>query len=58
MTIVVGFAADKDVTVNRTALLYGKTLKGSIFGGIRPRSDLPSIIEKCVDKVGNIENQF
>ena len=32
-------------------LLSGRTLKGSLFGGWRPKSDLPSLVDKYADKV-------
>ncbi|CAK9166011.1 unnamed protein product [Ilex paraguariensis] len=31
-------------------LLCGRTVKGSIYGGVRIRSDLPTIIDKCINK--------
>lgn len=33
------------------SLLYGRTLKGTTYGGVRIHSDLPKIIEKCINKV-------
>lgn len=32
-------------------LLCGRTIKGTIYGGVRPKSDLPNIIQKCINKV-------
>ncbi|KAF7833252.1 alcohol dehydrogenase-like 2 [Senna tora] len=51
-TIFMGAAAaDEDfVQVRFRALLLGRTLKGSIFGGLKARSDLPIIAEKCLKK--------
>ncbi|CAK9140387.1 unnamed protein product [Ilex paraguariensis] len=31
-------------------LLCGRTVKGSIYGGVRTQSDLPTIIDKCINK--------
>ncbi|XP_022853376.1 alcohol dehydrogenase class-3-like [Olea europaea var. sylvestris] len=31
-------------------LLCGRTIKGSIYGGVRPQTDLPKIVEKCINK--------
>nr|QKE59472.1 8-hydroxygeraniol oxidoreductase-like protein [Dracocephalum officinale] len=31
-------------------LLLGRTLKGTTYGGVRTHSDLPKIIEKCINK--------
>lgn len=36
-------------------LLCGRTVKGSIYGGVRPRSDLPKIVENCVNKEFNLD---
>ncbi|KVI00538.1 Alcohol dehydrogenase, C-terminal [Cynara cardunculus var. scolymus] len=33
-----------------TTLFNGRTLKGSLFGGVKTRSDLPILIEKCINK--------
>ncbi|KAF6138628.1 hypothetical protein GIB67_032522 [Kingdonia uniflora] len=30
--------------------LLGRTLKGSILGGLKPQSDLPVIVDKCIAK--------
>ncbi|XP_058085315.1 8-hydroxygeraniol oxidoreductase-like [Magnolia sinica] len=50
VAIVIGAATEMTVPVNFLSLVTGRTLKGSIFGGIRPCSDLPHIIQKCVNK--------
>ncbi|CAA2984839.1 alcohol dehydrogenase [Olea europaea subsp. europaea] len=31
-------------------LLCGRTIKGSIYGGVRPQTDLLKIVEKCINK--------
>ncbi|EEF42402.1 Alcohol dehydrogenase, putative [Ricinus communis] len=31
-------------------LMYGGTMKGSIFGGLKVKSDFPTILEKCKNK--------
>jgi S-(hydroxymethyl)glutathione dehydrogenase/alcohol dehydrogenase len=33
----------------------GRTVKGSIFGGIRTKSDLPIIFDKCLNKELHLE---
>ncbi|PWA69594.1 alcohol dehydrogenase 1 [Artemisia annua] len=48
-TISIG-AGEINVTVNSLTLLQGRTLKGTMFGGVRTQSDLPIIIQKCMDK--------
>ncbi|XP_058085313.1 8-hydroxygeraniol oxidoreductase-like [Magnolia sinica] len=50
VAIVIGAGTELMVPVNFLSLVLGKTLKGSVFGGIRPHSDLPHIIQKCVNK--------
>ncbi|CAA2999951.1 alcohol dehydrogenase [Olea europaea subsp. europaea] len=32
-------------------LFCGRTIKGSIYGGVRPQTDLLKIVEKCINKV-------
>ncbi|ONK71953.1 uncharacterized protein A4U43_C04F14100 [Asparagus officinalis] len=49
ITIMLG-GAEKNASISCLALLGGRTLKGTTFGGIKPRSDLPSIITKCINK--------
>ncbi|KAM7273096.1 hypothetical protein ACFE04_027760 [Oxalis oulophora] len=39
--IMIGVANEPIVNINYTSLLFGRTLKGSIFGGLKPRSDFP-----------------
>ena len=49
-TISIG-AGEINVTVNSLTLLQGRTSKGTMFGGVRTQSDLPIIIQKCMNKV-------
>ncbi|XP_020220372.1 alcohol dehydrogenase-like 6 [Cajanus cajan] len=37
-------------------LLMGRTLKGSLFGGWKPKSDLPSLVEKYINKEIQIDD--
>lgn len=39
-------------------LLCGRTVIGSIYGGVRTQSDLPKIVEKCVNKVNSYKSVF
>lgn len=55
VTIVAGATAAKTVEISPMHLLMGKALKGSIFGGLRPPSDVPSIVAKCVNKEIQLE---
>ncbi|KAF8380696.1 hypothetical protein HHK36_028186 [Tetracentron sinense] len=51
VAIVIGASNQTSVPINFMSLIFGRTLKGSIFGGIKPHSDLPTIIDKCINKV-------
>ena len=58
-TIVIGAGIDRTVQVNFLSLLFGGTLKGCVFGGLKSRTDLPIIIDKCKNKVNfNYNVQF
>nr|GEZ73361.1 alcohol dehydrogenase-like 1 [Tanacetum cinerariifolium] len=48
-TISIG-AGEINVTVNSITLFQGRTLKGTMFGGVKTQSDLPIIIQKCINK--------
>ncbi|KAK4256059.1 hypothetical protein QN277_008972 [Acacia crassicarpa] len=48
-TVVVGAGAES-VQLSYATILYVRTLKGSVFGGIKPISDLPFIAHKCHTK--------
>ncbi|XP_019179439.1 PREDICTED: alcohol dehydrogenase-like 2 isoform X2 [Ipomoea nil] len=48
--ILLGAGLQIDWQMNYVPLMMGRTLKGSIYGGVRIRSDLPSIINKCINK--------
>ncbi|KAK9058715.1 hypothetical protein SSX86_023557 [Deinandra increscens subsp. villosa] len=46
VTVTLGVPKAKpDVTAHYGLLLTGRTLKGSLFGGWKPKSDLPSLID-------------
>ncbi|XP_004251174.2 8-hydroxygeraniol oxidoreductase-like [Solanum lycopersicum] len=48
--IVLGAGLVLDWQMSYVPLMFGRTLKGSIYGGIRTHTDLPSIIDKCISK--------
>jgi alcohol dehydrogenase len=39
------------ISAHYSLFLRGRNLKGSIFGGWKPKSDLPSLVEKYMNKV-------
>ncbi|XP_062178289.1 alcohol dehydrogenase 1-like isoform X1 [Alnus glutinosa] len=49
-TIVIGEGNHATVEINFLRLVFGGNLKGSIFGGLKVKTDLPVIIEKCKNK--------
>lgn len=48
-TIVIG-GGISSVKIDYLPLLSGRTLKGSLFGGLKVKSDLPILMEKCKNK--------
>lgn len=50
-TMVVGIPAEPTVPLGIITILLGRTLKGSVLGGLKVRSDLSIIADKCQKKV-------
>ncbi|XP_030500945.2 CYP enzymes assisting alcohol dehydrogenase [Cannabis sativa] len=48
--IVIGVSNAPTLQINNLALLTGRTLKGSIFGGLKAKTDLPIVFEKWRNK--------
>ncbi|KAK7258164.1 hypothetical protein RIF29_32666 [Crotalaria pallida] len=46
-TMAIGIGVDTIVPFDLLAILYGRTLQGSISGGIKPTSELSIIADKC-----------
>ncbi|KAK2368477.1 GroES zinc-binding dehydrogenase family protein [Trifolium repens] len=44
------------ISAHYSLFLRGRTLKGSIFGGWKPKSDLPSLVEKYMNKEIQIDD--
>ncbi|CAK7345732.1 unnamed protein product [Dovyalis caffra] len=57
-TIVVGAGTDPTVPVNFLPLVLGGTLKGSVFGGLKIKSDLPILLDKCKNKEFPLDELF
>jgi len=49
--IAVGIGAELVVPFGLLAIQFGRTLKGSVFGGIKAKSDLTTIANKCQKEV-------
>ncbi|KAL0923490.1 hypothetical protein M5K25_007549 [Dendrobium thyrsiflorum] len=57
MTVTLGVPkTNPEVSLHYAQLLSGKTLKGSLFGGWRPKTDLPSLVQKYMDKEIHLED--
>ncbi|XP_048445938.1 alcohol dehydrogenase-like 6 isoform X5 [Pyrus x bretschneideri] len=51
LTVTLGVPKVKpEITAHYGAFLTGRTLKGSLFGGWKPKSDLPSLVEMYTKK--------
>lgn len=50
--VLIGVPEEEKAELNYLPLLTGgRTIKGTSFGGVRIHSDLPKIVEKCIEKV-------
>ncbi|KAL6867697.1 hypothetical protein ACP4OV_015721 [Aristida adscensionis] len=50
-TIILGLEKDgQPISLPSFELLYGKCVMGSLFGGIKPKTDIPILAQKCMDK--------
>ncbi|KAF8036007.1 hypothetical protein BT93_C1895 [Corymbia citriodora subsp. variegata] len=51
LTVTLGVPKAKpEITAHYGLLLTGRTLRGSLFGGWRPKSDIPSLVDKYLNK--------
>jgi len=48
--MAIGAAMEDKVPLNFLAIALGRNLKGTIFGGIKTKSELPIILDKCKNK--------
>lgn len=57
MTIICGVAGEKTpLSAHPGLFLYGRTLTGTLFGGLKPKSDLPKVIEMYMNKAFSLED--
>ncbi|KAA8533449.1 hypothetical protein F0562_031117 [Nyssa sinensis] len=54
-SVLIGAGLQQSGKINFVPLLCGRTLKGSIYGGVKIQSDLPIIFEKCINKEINLD---
>ncbi|KAI7752133.1 hypothetical protein M8C21_012461, partial [Ambrosia artemisiifolia] len=48
--VAIGVGMETNWAIRNTTLMSGRTLKGSLMGGIKTQSDLPIILDKCINK--------
>lgn len=54
-TIILGVEKNMSpITIDSTEILYGKTIIGSVFGGLKSKTHIPILINKYLNKVYNI----
>ncbi|XP_045801159.1 alcohol dehydrogenase-like 6 isoform X1 [Trifolium pratense] len=57
VTVALGVPKAKPkISAHYSLFLRGRTLKGSIFGGLKPKSDIPSLVEKYMNKEIQIDD--
>ncbi|MGD7201650.1 zinc-binding dehydrogenase, partial [Ralstonia pseudosolanacearum] len=56
VTIVIGAGPHQSVSINFMSLISGRTIKGCLFGGLKPQSDFPSVVGKLINKEINVDN--
>lgn len=44
-------AGEEFVQIRFRGLILGRTVKGSVFGGLKAQTDLPIMLDKCLKKV-------
>ncbi|KAM5552275.1 CYP enzymes assisting alcohol dehydrogenase-like [Rosa sericea] len=47
--VVIGTSGATTVQIDSLSLMSGRTLKGSVFGGLKAKTDLPILINKCMN---------
>lgn len=51
-TIILGVEKDSQpLCLPSFEFLFGKCVMGSLFGGAKPKTDIPILAEKCMNKV-------
>ncbi|KAJ0957554.1 putative alcohol dehydrogenase [Helianthus annuus] len=57
-TVAIGVGMETNWAIKNMTLLSGRTLKGSVMGGIKTQSDLPIILHKCINKEIEMDKLF
>ncbi|VAH97970.1 unnamed protein product [Triticum turgidum subsp. durum] len=54
-TVILGLEKDgKPISLPSIEFLFGKCVMGSLFGGMKPKTDIPILAEKCMNKLKNV----
>ncbi|XP_037423183.1 alcohol dehydrogenase-like 2 [Triticum dicoccoides] len=55
-TVILGLEKDgKPISLPSIEFLFGKCVMGSLFGGMKPKTDIPILAEKCMNKELELE---
>ncbi|KAE8789404.1 Alcohol dehydrogenase-like 2 [Hordeum vulgare] len=55
-TVILGVEKDgKPISLPSIEFLFGKCVMGSLFGGMKPKTDIPILAEKCMNKELELE---
>uniref|UniRef100_M8ARG4 Alcohol dehydrogenase-like protein 2 n=1 Tax=Aegilops tauschii TaxID=37682 RepID=M8ARG4_AEGTA len=55
-TVILGLEKDgKPISLPSIEFLFGKCVMGSLFGGIKPKTDIPILAKKCMSKELELE---
>lgn len=55
-TVILGIEMNnKPFSINSRNLVMGKTIKGSLFGGLNPQADIPILVQKYLNKELHLE---
>ncbi|CAM0871805.1 unnamed protein product [Alopecurus aequalis] len=55
-TVILGMEKDgKQISLSPNEFVYGKCIVGAVYGGIKPKTDIPILAEKCMNKEIEIE---
>eukprot|EP00250_Pteridium_aquilinum_P010953 c19740_g1_i1 orf=209-1351(+) len=57
MTVICGVAGEKTpISAHPAVFLFGRTLTGTLFGGLKPKSDLPKFVDMYMNKEFSLED--
>nr|QCF60515.1 perillyl alcohol dehydrogenase [Salvia dorisiana] len=53
-TVLISAPPEEKGELNYIPMILGRTIKGTTFGGVKIHSDVPKIVEKCINKEINL----